>query len=173
MKNRTGRILLEQRYGKGCFMERAGIRKITSEEEAELKRTIKGFKRLDRTITYHHIREKRNGGKVTIENGANLAAYNHEWLNQQSPQVQAEINRKLQQFKWRIDMARMEITADKIDLEKIDLQIDMGDTIEIPVFENTPEQEKTRQKSKFNRAKEKRKLERIIEEELEDMEIGD
>lgn len=70
-------------------------------------------------------------------------------------------------------MARMEITADKIDLEKIDLQIDMGDTIEIPVFENTPEQEEIRQKSKFNRAKEKRKLERIIEEELEDMEIGD
>lgn len=41
MKNSTGRRLLEQRYGKGCFMERAGIRIITEEEEQKLKKKNK------------------------------------------------------------------------------------------------------------------------------------
>ena len=66
MKNKTGKRLLEKRYGKGCFMERAVIRERTPEQEAEYRRTIRGFKKLDRTITYHHIKEKRNGGKVSI-----------------------------------------------------------------------------------------------------------
>ena len=35
MKNRQGRKILEQIYGEGCFMERAGIRKITPEELLE------------------------------------------------------------------------------------------------------------------------------------------
>ena len=103
MKNRQGRKILEQIYGEGCFMERAGIRKITPEEEKLFKKTIKGFKKLDRTITYHHIRERHNGGKVTIENGANLAAYNHAWLHQQSPEVRNSINRQLQEFKRQLE----------------------------------------------------------------------
>ena len=37
--------MLEARYGKGCFMERAGIRKISKEEEQKMLRTIKGFKK--------------------------------------------------------------------------------------------------------------------------------
>ena len=98
MKNRTCRKLLEQRYGKGCFMERAGIRKITLEEEQELKK-IKGYKKFNRQITYHHIKQKSLGGEVSISNGANLAAYNHEWLHQQPPEVIDEINQKLQDFK--------------------------------------------------------------------------
>lgn len=174
MKNRMGRILLEQRYGKGCFMERAGIRQITPDEEKEMKRTIKGFKKLDRTMTYHHIREKRNGGKVTVENGANLAAYNHQWLNEQPPEVQEQINRKLQQFKFRIDAAKMQITDTSIDFKKIDISLNPEDfQIEIPVYDNSIEQEKERKREKFNRAREKEKTKRRLMEEIEDMELGD
>ena len=32
-------------------------------------------------LTYHHILEKRNGGKVTIENGALLGRNEHDYLN--------------------------------------------------------------------------------------------
>ena len=47
MKNSTGRKLLEQRYGKGCFMERAGIRKITPNECLALMGFPKSFKIAD------------------------------------------------------------------------------------------------------------------------------
>lgn len=32
-------------------------------------------------ITYHHIVERRNGGKATLENGALLARSSHDYLN--------------------------------------------------------------------------------------------
>lgn len=170
MKNKTGKRLLEKRYGKGCFMERAGIREITPEQEAEYKRSIRGFKKLDRTITYHHIREKRNGGKVSIENGANLAAYNHQWFNAQTPEVQAQINNQLQQFKFKIDMVRMAVGDEGLEFDKINVDIDMSDTIEIPVYDNSILEEKEVKRPKFNRAKVKRQTQKLIEEDIEDWE---
>lgn len=56
---------MEQRYGKGCFMERAGIRKITPEQEKKLKK-IKGYKKIDRTISYHHIKQRSQGEKFLL-----------------------------------------------------------------------------------------------------------
>lgn len=32
-------------------------------------------------LTYHHIKEKRNGGKRTLENGAILIKRSHDYLN--------------------------------------------------------------------------------------------
>ena len=32
-------------------------------------------------LTYHHILERRNGGKVTIENGALIGRNEHDYLN--------------------------------------------------------------------------------------------
>ena len=170
MKNKTGKRLLEKRYGKGCFMERAGIREITPEQEAEYRRTIRGFKKLDRTITYHRIREKSNGRKVSIENGANLAAYNDQWFNTQSPEVQAKINNQLQQFKFKIDMVRMSVGDDGLEFDKINVDVDMSDTIEIPVYDNSVLEEKEFKRPKFNRAQVKRQTQRLIEEDIEDWE---
>lgn len=56
MSNKKARQELERIYGKGCMMEKAGIRKIT------------GVKKQDRQITYHHLRPKRLGGQATVEN---------------------------------------------------------------------------------------------------------
>jgi len=165
LKNSTGRKLLEQRYGKGCFMERAGIREITPEEEKKLKK-IKGYKKLDRTISYHHIKEKSKGGEVSIDNGANLAVYNHEWLHQQPPEIIEDINNKLQDFKASIDLARLEIGEEGLNIEKVlSMNFDMEDTISIPLYDNTPEIQEKRHK-KFNRAEVKRETSKLIEEEL-------
>ncbi len=165
MKNSTGRKLLEQKYGTGCFMERAGIRKITPEEEKAFKK-IKGFKKFDRTISYHHIRERSKGGEVSIENGANLAVYNHQWLHQQPPEVIAAINNRLQQFKWEIDMAKIQVTDRGVETDKLkSFEIDMSDTIDIPLYDNTIEDIEKRHK-KFNRAEIKRETLKQIEEEL-------
>lgn len=165
MKNSTGRKLLEQRYGKGCFMERAGIREITPEEEIKLRK-ITGYKKLDRTISYHHIKEKSKGGEVSIDNGANLAVYNHEWLHQQPPEIIEDINNKLQDFKASIDLARLEIGEEGLNIEKVlSMNFDMEDTISIPLYDNTPEIQEKRHK-KFNRAEVKRETSKLIEEEL-------
>jgi hypothetical protein len=166
LKNSTGRKLLEQRYGKGCFMERAGIREITPEEEIKLRK-ITGYKKLDRTISYHHIKEKSKGGEVSIDNGANLAVYNHQWLHQQSPEVIADINNKLQEFKVSIDLARLELGNEGLDIaDALAIKFDMSDTISIPVYDNTLETEEKRHK-KFNRAEVKQETMRLIKEELE------
>lgn len=165
MKNSTGRKLLEQRYGKGCFMERAGIRKITPEQEKKLKK-IKGYKKIDRTISYHHIKQRSQGGEVSIENGANLAVYNHEWLHRQPPEVIDSINRRLQEFKISIDLAEMRIDKEGVKAKRITMfNFDSHDCLEIPLYDNT-EKDLERKKGKFNRAKVKRETEKIIEEEL-------
>ena len=168
MKNSTGRRLLEQSYGKGCFMERAAIRIVTEEEEQKLKKKIKGYKKLNRQITYHHIKEKHLGGEVSLQNGANIAAYNYEWLHRQPPEVIEEINNKLQEFKLSIDIASLKVGDKDIELDKIgsvDLELDTDDVITIPVYNNTQEDE-IRRKNKFNRAKVKEETKHLIEEEL-------
>lgn len=166
MKNRTGRKLLEKRYGKGCFMERAGIREITPGQEVQLRK-ITGCKKLNRNISYHHIKPRSEGGKVTIENGANLAIYNHEWLNQQPKEVVDDVNNKLRKFKRDIDIARLSIGDKSIDFDSLGsfkLEYDFDDCIVIPAYTMTKDEWK--EKKKFNRAKQKRENMKLIDEEL-------
>lgn len=133
MSNKKARQELERIYGKGCMMERAGIRRIT------------GVKKQDRQITYHHLRPKRLGGQATVENGANLAKYNHEWLESLCIQQREKINEKLREYKASI----IEFNANGVVQAK-QLNIDMTDYIEIPL--------------RYNRAKLKQDLRRRLEE---------
>lgn len=165
MKNKQGRKILEQIYGKGCFMERAGIRKITPEEENNLKKTLKGFKKLDRTITYHHIKEKHNGGRVTIENGANLAAYNHAWLHRQSPEVKSSINRQLQEFKMSIIRMNFDEEGNILSRDTEQIPLSQGEYVSIKAYDNT-EQDFKKRKQKFNRAKVKNETQKMVDEML-------
>ena len=136
MSNKKARQALEKLYGKGCMMERAGIRKIT------------GVKKQDRQITYHHLRPKHLGGQATVENGANLAKYNHEWLEKLSTQQREKINNQLRAYKASV----AEFNANGIVQAK-EISIDMSECIEIPL--------------RYNRAKLKQDLRR----RLEDLEI--
>ena len=133
MSNKKARQELERIYGKGCMMEKAGIRKIT------------GVKKQDRQITYHHLRPKRLGGQATVENGANLAKYNHEWLEKLSVQQREKINNQLRAYKASI----IEFNTDGV-IQAKEISIDMSDCIEIPL--------------KYNRAKLKRDLRKRLEE---------
>ena len=55
-------------------------------------------------ITYHHIKEDRNGGLETVENGALLSAENHEWFNRQSKEKQRQMNDMFQEYKRNYDI---------------------------------------------------------------------
>lgn len=77
--NKGIRKAMINKYGKICFMEAAGIRQIPKEE----RKKIKGYKKTDEKLTYHHIVPKSEHGQATEENGAILKKYNHEWLEQQ------------------------------------------------------------------------------------------
>ena len=133
MSNKKARQELERIYGKGCMMEKAGIRK------------IKGINKQDMQTTYHHLRPKRLGGQATVENGANLAKYNHEWLEKLSTQQREKINNQLRAYKASV----IEFNTDGVVQAK-EISIDMTECIEIPL--------------KYNRAKLKQDLRRRLEE---------
>ena len=50
-KNSKARKALKRIYGDGCFIERMGIR------------TITGYRKIDRMITFHHLKKKSKGGQ--------------------------------------------------------------------------------------------------------------
>lgn len=54
-------------------------------------------------LTYHHMVEKSEGGPSTIENGAILCRFCHEWLHQQPKLVQIEVNEILRNYKKKFD----------------------------------------------------------------------
>ena len=83
---------------------------------------------------------------------------NHRWFNQQSKENQAKMNEAFQELKRRIDNAR-ECKIELVDTLDIGININMAeisfsDEIEPP-------------KEKYNRAKEKREMQRRIDEEFE------
>ena len=52
--NKSIRDKMIEKYGKICMMEAAGIRSVPVEE----RRKIKGYKKIDESITYHHLQPK-------------------------------------------------------------------------------------------------------------------
>lgn len=95
-------------YGKECFIEKLHLRPAeTYPKRYKSKGQLKRMKQL----TYHHIREKRNGGKATVENGALLSAENHEWFNKQPANIQRQLNALFQEYKRQIDYDRFISTA--------------------------------------------------------------
>lgn len=121
-------------FGKKCMMEEAGIREIPKEE----RRKIKGYKHTDEKLTYHHIKPKSQGGKATIENGAVLKGYNHQWLEKQPKAEREKINKQLQEYKIAVAEMRNGRIQGKI------IQIDMSDTYEIPLIDKEKEEEQER-----------------------------
>lgn len=98
-------------------------------------------------LTYHHIKEKRNGGAATVENGALLSFENHMWFNQQSPEAQRTMNQAFQEYKKASDhnirIAIAELTTDGIQqAEVIEFEEpeEPEETIEIPVYDFTEDE---------------------------------
>lgn len=95
MSNKQAKEKLIKLFGEECFIEKLHLRKDTETRRYTGKAQMKRMKQL----TYHHILEKRKGGKATVENGAILSVENHEWFNKQTEEVQKELNKKFQEYK--------------------------------------------------------------------------
>lgn len=148
MTNRQAKLKLIELYGAECFIEKLHLRKDTKPRKYTGKAQMKRMKQL----TYHHIKEKRNGGKATIENGALLSEENHIWFNKQSPEKQAELNKKFQEYK-------------QCSVQFVD-NLDIGIKVNAIIFE--PQQifkeEKQRRKERIEKKKERQELQRIRKE---------
>lgn len=141
------------------MIEELGIRIISKSQ----RKRIKGYTKYDDVLTYHHIVEKQFGGKTTLENGALVRGYNHRWLHTLPPSQKEKINQAIQEYKTAIlsGIASLDesgnITA-SFDFSEVERFIDS-----LPSFST---EEPKIKKKKFNRAKEKRKLQREIDEVL-------
>lgn len=158
-KNSKARKKLEKIYGKGCFMERAGIRKIT------------GFKKDAYIMTYHHMRHVSEGGKATVENGANLALENHEFLHSLPREEEEKINNEIRRWKANFILMNNGKVENRASLEFPDLTNDENCII-IKLEETTKAQyeelqrQKQQRKQQFNRSKIKRETQQMIDDEL-------
>ena len=151
--NKKAKERLIELYGPECFIEKLHLRK----DKKPRKYTSKGQYKRMKELTYHHIKERRNGGKTTVENGALLSNENHQWFNKQSEKAQRQMNELFQQYKRLINIG---IVVNGETLIEKELEIDMSDVIEIPLIDTTEEI-----KRKYNRAKEKREWKKEVGEE--------
>ena len=190
--NRSAKKELERIYGKGCFFNRAKVA-----EQIEAMGGIKTFKvfvqekrfkgkPISHQITYHHLKHKSEGGKATVENGANVEEVAHQYLHSLPRNQEEIINNMLREFKLNCVM----MTGDGQVQEAQSISFNFGeDVLVIPLYDNderhNPEvarqQAEERERAKHTkeykkkkkyerlqnptRAMKKRELQRIIEEE--------
>ena len=190
--NRSAKKELERIYGKGCFFNRAKVA-----EQIEAMGGIKTFKvfvqekrfkgkPISHQITYHHLKHKSEGGKATVENGANVEEVAHQYLHSLPRNQEEIINNMLREFKLNCVM----MTGDGQVQEAQSISFNFGeDVLVIPLYDNderhnpevarqqAEEREKTKhtkeykKKKKYERlqnptrAMKKRELQRMIEEE--------
>ena len=190
--NRSAKKELERIYGKGCFFNRAKVA-----EQIEAMGGIKTFKvfvqekrfkgkPISHQITYHHLKHKSEGGKATVENGANVEEVAHQYLHSLPRNQEEIINNMLREFKLNCVM----MTGDGRVQEAQSISFNFGeDVLVIPLYDNderhNPEvarqQAEEREKAKHTkeykkkkkyerlqnptRAMKKRELQRMIEEE--------
>jgi hypothetical protein len=147
--NKNAKEELIRLYGAECFIEKLKLRQDSKPKRYKSKGQYKRMKQL----TYHHILEKSKGGKATVQNGALLSAENHEWFHKQSREKQIYMNEAFQEYKKQYQECEVVLVDD--------LQLD---------FEVNPMtfhfDEKELKVEKYNRAKEKRELQKQIDDEM-------
>ena len=145
MSNKKAKERLIQLYGAECFIEKLHLRVDKEPRKYTSKRQYKRMKQL----TYHHIKERRNGGKATVENGALLSAENHEWFNKQNKEAQKQMNELFQKYKQSVEC--------KVELvDELDTRFNVVGAIIVP---------EELEKEHYNRAREKRAWKKEVEEE--------
>ena len=147
--NKKAREELERLYGKECFIEKLHLRK----DKEPRKYTSKGQMERMKKLTYHHIKERRKGGKATVENGAILSEENHIWFHKQSEVAQGYMNAIFQEYKRQ---------ADEIKVVFVDEDIETDIELRAMQFEI-----REKEKGEYNRAKEKKELEKLTRDIVE------
>ena len=154
--NKAVKERLIARYGAECFIERLKLR-----DTSGLRYTGKNQYKKMKMLTYHHIKEKSKGGKATIENGALLSAENHQWFHQQDRADRERMNQQFQDLKRDIDNGYTDCQVQLVPESDITLPFDLDImTVDIDTAGKIKPQKKA--KKKYNRAKTKRKTERLI-----------
>lgn len=157
--NKTAKMKLIERYGEIDFLDRLKIKVPKSK-----KYTSKGQLKRMKKLTYHHILERSEGGRATVENGALLTAEHHAWFHRQPESVQQELNAAFQTLKEQIDN-RQEIKITMVEDEELNIPFDFN-VAEIAIEENG-------KLKVYNRAKMKRQIQKMVqayEESLEERE---
>lgn len=176
--NRNARLSLEGKYGKGCMFKKADV-----EGQIAALRTIKTYKtflketrytgkkirQLERNMTYHHLRHQSEGGKATDENGAVVNELAHRYLHSLPRDEEELINNMLRKYKldYQLQGSILVPTTAGIEKTDIDIELELQDTISVPVVDDKPK------KSKYNRTHTKRQTRQLIEESLDDEEYFD
>ena len=148
--NKKAKEELIRIYGAECFIDKLKLRKDVGPKRYKGKKQMQQMKQL----TYHHIKMKKDGGRATRENGALLSAENHAWFHKQNEQAQREMNELFQEYKKQSKECEV-VFVDNLDLD-----------FQIKVMEFHID-EKEQKKEKYNRAKEKEKFKKRIDEELD------
>lgn len=148
--NKSAKEELIRRYGAECFIERLKLRKDVGTKRYKSK----GQRARMKQLTYHHIKMKKDGGRATVENGALLSAENHAWFHQQTQQDQSRMNEIFQEYKKQYQECKVVFVDDlelSFQVKAMEFHID----------------EREQKKEKYNRAKEKREFQKMVDEELD------
>lgn len=174
MGNKSAKQLLEMIYGKGCMFHKARIAERIEKmggiktykvfkEETRYKR--KKLNELEKSMTYHHLKHKSEGGETDIDNGVIINELAHRYIHSLPRNQEEVINNMLRNYKLQCGV----LIPKKGDIEiqngtTIEIEEQIDDFIIIPAYDNTIEDCTKR----FNRAKIKRDTLKLIEESLDD-----
>ena len=161
-KNRQIRLQLESIYGKGCMFQKAYIAKRIEEIGGiktykqyieEHRYTLKKIKKLEETMTLHHIKHYSEGGATSVYNGAIMSALAQGYAHSLPRDHEEIINNMLRDYKFRALQVQV---GEEIHIEGTEMQFDLSDCVEIKL---------EHKKKPFNRAEVKRETRKLIEED--------
>lgn len=177
MTNKSARQALEIRYGKKCMFNRAKIaEKIEQMGGIKTYKTFKKqcrytknkLKKLEETLTYHHLVHRSEGGATTVENGAVINELAHQYIHSLPREEEELINDMLRSFKLSTAIVNsgVVIQTQQVDIPFLTEEAVQGDDfLVIPVYENTKHKgDFPRTPTPFNRAKAKKEFKRQLDE---------
>lgn len=129
-KNKVIRERLERIYGKGCMFQKAliaerieamGEIKTYKQYIQEHRYSFKKIKKLEETMTLHHIKHRAEGAPTSERNGAVVNSLAHGYLHSLDRAEEEIVNGMLKDYKAGIDSGRYE----RVDVELCD-EVDTG-----------------------------------------------
>lgn len=185
MANKSARLMMEALYGKGCMFQKAhiaerikqmgGIR--TYKQFVGMQHyKMKKIKRLEETMTFHHLKHQADGGPTSVENGAVVNEFAHRYIHSLPREQEEVVNNMLRDYKnqFTLNGGIMIPTEDGLDVQpfQMSLSFDFNKDDEeyevIPVYDTAREDKEKH----FNRAKVKRETQKQMAEDLYDYYYG-
>lgn len=177
-KNKRIRDELERIYGKGCMFQKAYVADRLRQLGVSLtygtykKRfTLKQQKTLEKRMTLHHMKHKAHGGKTNLENGAVVNELAHRYIHSLDRKEEELANDMMREWKRDKDNGFEPFTAEDVEkFEECDVELADEEQIEFPLelgvmtiqVDKNGIKVKGKKKKKYNRAKQKRKTNKLI-----------